>query len=1517
MLLLMIIAGCGDRVGITYPPVTTTPAVSSTNPANNSINVPFNQNLTATFSEVMDSFTITTATFTLMQGSSFVSGTVSYTGTTATFEPASNLSPNTEYTATLTTGAKNLAGNAPANNCVWTFTTGAAAAITPPTVSSTDPVNAATSVPFNQKIAATFSTAMDAATFTSATFTLRQGTTSVSGFVSYSGTTAIFAPSTNLAPNTAYTATITIGVKDLADNALAGNHVWSFTTGAAAVVTPPTTSLTNPENGGIDVPFNQKIVATFSKTMDAATFTSATFTLRQGTTSVSGFVSYSGTTATFAPAGNLSPSTVYTATITTGVKDLANNALANDYVWSFTTGIAAVVTPPTVSSTDPANTAMGVAFNQRIAVTFSTVMDAETFTLATFTLMQGTTSVSGFVSYSGTTAIFAPASNLLPNTVYTATITTGVKDLAENALAVNHVWSFTTGAAAVVTPPTVSSTDPASAAIDVAFNQRVAATFSKTMNAATITTGTFTLMQGTTSVSGFVSYSGTTAIFAPSVNLAPNTIYTATITTGAKDLADNALAADFVWSFTTGATAVVTPPTVSSTDPASAAVGVAFNQKVAATFSKTMNASTINTATFTLMQGATSVSGFVSYSGTTALYSPAANLAANTVYTATITTGARDLAGNPLASNLVWSFTTGAAAVVTPPTVGSTDPANADTGVAFNQTLAAVFSKTMDATTITTATFTLMQGTTPVSAFVSYSGLTALLSPSSNLTPNTVYTATITTGAKDLAGNALVSNLVWNFTTGAAAVVTPPTVSSTDPASAAVGVAFNQKVAATFSKTMNASTINTATFTLMQGTTSVSGFVSYSGTTALYSPASNLLPNTVYTATITTGARDLAGNALASDRVWSFTTGAAAVVTPPTVSSTDPASAAVGVVFNQKISALFSKTMDATTITTATFTLMQGSTPVSGFVSYSGVTALLSPYSNLTPNTVYTATITTGAKDLAGNALASNRVWSFTTGAAPIVTPPVVRLTVPVNAASSIALNQIITANFSKPMNTLTITTSTFTLKKGTTSVSGFVSYSDTTATFEPSSNLLANTVYTARITVGAKDLEGNALTKDTAWSFTTVQMCTVTVIAVNGSVAKNPNLASYNLGAAVQLTATPATGYNFTAWSVDTTGSTNPFTVTLNNNKNFTANFTIKTYTLAVVAVNGTVTKNPLQATYDHGDTVALTATPAIGYTFTGWSGDGSGTANPLDVVMNSNKNITANFIVAPYRVTLVSNPANGGNLYGASSYNPGTLVTVVTSSKDGYRFVNWTAGTSAGPEVSTNASYTFPISQDTTLVANFVLGMASVDLGSAGDFAVLAGSGVTNTGANILTHVYGDVGSFPTSTMNIIAARVTGTLYLTADPIVSAAKDALTTAFNDAQARALDAISLPGQVGGLTLAPGLYVNGSSSGISGTGANAILTLDAKGDANATWVFKMSTTLITDPGTSVVLAGGAQWKNVYWSVGSSATFGTNSIFYGNVLADQSITITTGAVLHGRALTRIAAVTLDGNIVDNR
>src|SRR3989442_7152086 len=133
--------------------------------------------------------------------------------------------------------------------------------------------------------------------------------------------------------------------------------------------------------------------------------------------------------------------------------------------------------------------------------------------------------------------------------------------------------------------------------------------------------------------------------------------------------------------------------------------------------------------------------------------------------------------------------------------------------------------------------------------------------------------------------------------------------------------------------------------------------------------------------------------------------------------------------------------MDPATTDTSTFSLNEGPPPLAGTVNYTGVTATFTPAGNLAPLTTYTATITAGASDLAGNALTTDYVWSFTTGATPDTTAPTLSGTVPANAATDVAISQTIKAAFSEAMNPVTIGTASFTLKQGTTPVAGTVSY--------------------------------------------------------------------------------------------------------------------------------------------------------------------------------------------------------------------------------------------------------------------------------------------------------------------------------------------------------------------------------------------------------------------------------------------------------------------------------------------
>ena len=517
--------------------------------------------------------------------------------------------------------------------------------------------------------------------------------------------------------------------------------------------------------------------------------------------------------------------------------------------------------------------------------------------------------------------------------------------------------------------PVVTSTIPTNGAFGVPLNQIISINFNEEMNTETIDLSSIVITAAGVVVPGTISYSGLTATYKPTSRLTTNTLYTGRVTTAVKDVAGNVLQTDYVWTFTTGLN-----PLVVSTDPANGAIDVSPNKIITATFNMSMNPATLNASTFTIKQGTTVIPGTITYAGTMVSFTATTPLDENKIYTGTITKGAENTIGTELASDYVWTFTTGLR-----PIVISTDPINNATGVPLNKAISATFNMPMNALTLVGTTFTVNQGTNPVLCVISYTGSTVTFTPSVPLAGNTLYTATITTDAKNLAGTPIANNYVWSFTTSPV-----PFVVSTDPMNNATGVILNKVIRATFNMPMNSATLNAATFTVKQGTVIVVGVISYSGSTVSFTPATPLLADKIYTTTITTGAQNTAGVAMANNYVWNFTTG-----TVPVVVSTDPANNATGVPLNKVIRATFNMTMNAATLNATTFTVRQGATTITGAISYSGTTASFTPNSSLQNDKLYTATITTAAQNLAGIPMVSNYVWNFTT-VVPVVNPPVI-----------------------------------------------------------------------------------------------------------------------------------------------------------------------------------------------------------------------------------------------------------------------------------------------------------------------------------------------------------------------------------------------------------------------------------------------------------------------------------------------------------------------------------------------
>ena len=1698
----------------------TGPTVSFTVPANAATGVPISGNIAAAFSEAMDPLTIGTTTFTLKQGTTVVTGTVSYAGVTATLNPLTALAPGTRYTATVTTGARGLLlGSALAADFTWSFTTGATPDTTRPTVSATVPANAAGGVAISAKIAAAFSEAMDPSTVSTATVTLKQGTTAVTGTVSYAGVTATFTPASPLAPLTTYTARVTTGVRDLAGNALATDFGWSFTTGATTDTIAPTVSATVPADAASAAPINQTINATFSEAMDPLTISTANLRLTgPGGTVVTGTVAYdvSSRIATFTPTGNLAPNAVYSATVTAGARDLAGNALAANFAWSFTTAATpagqtpvalgaattfAVLAGSTVTSTgatmvngdlglSPGTAVTGFppgTVNGTIHAADAAAAQAQLDLAAAYNDAAGRT--AGAIALVGniggqtlTPGLYASTSSLEissgdltldgqgdVNAVFifqmASTLTTTVGRqviLSGGARAANVVWqvgssatlgassvfkgnilalasiTVTTGAAvegrllaqtgavtldaniiglaipADATAPAVSFTFPANGATGVPLSGQIAATFSEVMEPSTISTPTFILKKGTKIVAGAVTYAGVTAVKAFTSPTGPTPVALGSASSFAV------LAASTVTS--TGPTTVngdlgLSPGTAVTGFPPGTVNGTIHAADATAAQAQSDLTIAYNDAAGRTVGAITVAGDLGGQTLTPGLYKSTSSLAissgdltldaqgdAHAVFlfqmgsTLTTTVGRQViLTGGAQAANVLWqvgsSATLGTGSVFKGNILAYASITVTTGASVEGRLLARTGAVTLDSNTIglpIPALAPMSVGLVPVAlgsastfAVLAASTVTSIgpttingdlgLSPGTSVTGSPTVNGTIhiadataaqaqldltlayddaagrTEGAIMLAGNLGGQTL----TPGLYKSTTSLEISSGDLTLDAQGDAnavFIFQMASTFTMTSgrqvilsggaqaanvvwqvgSSATLGTgsvfkgnilayASITVTTGATVEGRLLARTAAVTLDSndirlPVLALEPLTTYTATITTAATDLAGNPLPADYVWTFTTGATLDTTRPIVTATVPVNGATDVAVSAKIALAFSEAMDPLTISSATFTLKQGTTAVAGTVSYAGVTATFTPAGALAPLTTYTALMTTGARDLAGNAPASDFSWSFTTGATPDTTRPTVTAAVPANTTTAVPINQTINVTFSEAMDPLTISTASLRLiGPGGTVVTGTVAYDviSRIATLNPLSNLAPNSVYTATLTTGVTDLAGNALAANLVWNFTTAattagqapvalgSASTFAVLAASTVTSTGATTVNGDLGLSpgTAVTGFPPGTVNGTIHAADAASALAQVDLT-------TAYNDAAGRTVGAITVAGNL----------GGQTLApglYKSTSSLEISSGDLTLDAQGDVNAVFIFQ-----MASTFTMTSGRQVFLSGGARAANVVwqvgssatlGTTSVFKGNIlamasITVTTGAIVEGRLLARTGAVTLDSNVIGVA-----IPAGTTALS--LSGQSPVGLGSASSFAVLAASTITSTGA---TTINGDLGLSPgTAITGFPPGTVNGTVHI-ADAAAAQAQADLTTAYNEAAGRTAGAIALAGNLGGQTLTPGLYKSTSSLEIS----SGDLTLDAQGDTNAVFIFQMASTFTMTSGGQVILSGGAQAANVVWQVGSSATLGTTSAFKGNILALASITVTTGAAVEGRLLAQTGAVTLDSNTVTN-
>ncbi|MDO9275603.1 MAG: ice-binding family protein [Lutibacter sp.] len=551
----------------------------------------------------------------------------------------------------------------------------------------------------------------------------------------------------------------------------------------------------------------------------------------------------------------------------------------------------------------------------------------------------------------------------------------------------------------------------------------------------------------------------------------------------------------------------------------------------------------------------------------------------------------------------------------------------------------------------------------------------------------------------------------------------------------------------------------------------------------------------------------------------------------PLVVSTVPEDGDIDVPLNQVITATFNEKMNPTTITGASFTVSANGTLVAGTVTYSNLTATFTPSSLLDEDTEYTGTITTLAKDERGNALQENYVWTFVT------VLPLPEFSVAVSSNPSIGGLTAGAGIFDQG----TAVTVTAIPNVGYT----FTNWTDNGIVVSTSAN------YTF-VLIGDRTLVAN-------YTLIPPAQFAVNTSALPVAGGSTTGSGSFDVGSNVTVTATANVGYTFVNWTLaGVQVSTNAnYTFVLNANTTLVANFVVSTYTLNVTAQNGSVVINPDNLTYNNGDNVVLTATPNSGYQFTSWSGDATGTNNPLTVLMDGNKNITANF----------------------------TLIT--------------TGGLCPSP---------------------------AVDLGLAGNYAVLAESAISTTG---VTSVTGDMGISPLaasfitgfglslhssgtySTSSLVTGKIYAADYTSPTPSnLTITVDNMHTAFTTANGLAPNYTELyAGDINNRTLQAGVYKYGTGLLLTNT-----ITLDGGGVDCAAFVFQIAGDLTVSNNVKIVLINGAKADNIFWvTAGAGAVIGTDVDFSGNILSKTLISLEARSIVKGRLLAQ-SAVSLIGNTV---
>jgi hypothetical protein len=985
----------GPSIDLVPPAVNTmTPETGETTGTNPTIRITFNKpiNPISSSSSWYLRNSVTGVDFpgaSIAASANLMSETISYPGA---------LDPNTQF-CWYAGYVYDLAGNQTYTGGGPCFTTSSGTVTMAPTVTGVTPPNGQTAVPIDTLVQISLSAPIDATTVGAGSLTLSPAAPASSSVALATGSQAITLNlgGSTLAANTTYTLSAS-GFKDLNGNAVTP-FTSTFTTSSLSDTTQGTITLSSPAPGSTGISINAAITVALNKVVDPLSVVPNTFAVYANNNSnqrIPGaiVIGNGGTALTFTPIGPMPPGTpidVYVG-YSSSLYDLAGNTFNYLYNATFTTATTTELTPPTIVSVTPANGTSNVGPNAVVTLIFSKALNYNTVNSQSFTLYNGFTNLNATVSRSSDNRTVTLTATLPYSSTITVDVNTTVQDLDGNFLANPFSSTFATETQPLISTATVTQMRPSNGATGVLANDTITLYFTAPLSASTVPGGFYVSQNGVLlSGSVVVSGDGRSAVWTgPGFQ---NNAYVQVFFTGATDTSGNPVSS-YSASFTVAA-ATSSTTTLVSTSPSQSTGNNPVNTVIDLQFSRGIMPSTVSAATFYIQlqgQGSPVAGTITQYANNSVLrLTPSAPLQPSTYYYVFYTSGLKDVNNTPLTAGSFYFYTEATSNGATP-TVTSVAPYNGATAVGDNATIRFSFNELMDTPTINATaggpTVTLMNGGAAIPFSTSFSSggsyTTVTLSPYAPLPDNATLTLGLSSGITDPSAHAIAAQSI-TFQTGAGADFSAPYVAYSSVSNGATGVPLNATITLAFSKPLDRNTVNSSNYgsygiydaSLGQAvSTTVS--VSADGTTVTYVPAANLSAFHTYYV-YAQYATDLDGNAQTNSEI-TFTTGGAAVTTPPTVLTSNPATSASGVPLNVLIETQFSEAVSSTTL--SQITLKAGSMPVpfSSSLVFAGSTLRLTPSSLLAPNTTYTVTVQ-GVQDLAGNTMAGAYTFSFITGA--------------------------------------------------------------------------------------------------------------------------------------------------------------------------------------------------------------------------------------------------------------------------------------------------------------------------------------------------------------------------------------------------------------------------------------------------------------------------------------------------------------------------------------------------------